>query len=81
MKGAVIVRSAMAAVAAASAACGPPTAPGGLQASTGQKGVDPIVSRIDHLVFAVADLDNGIAQLETATGGLRSAALTRAGFA
>src|SRR5690606_14257761 len=30
--------------------------------------VDAIVNRLDHLVFAVADLDEGIAQLEAETG-------------
>jgi hypothetical protein len=33
-----------------------------------QNDIEPIVHRLDHLVFAVADLDEGIAQLEAATG-------------
>lgn len=44
------------------------TSPSGSRTSMGADGADPIVNRLDHLVFAVADLDEGIAQLEAATG-------------
>jgi hypothetical protein len=61
----MIMRLAVAALAAGLAACSSATSPSRSSAAIGQ---DPIVDRLDHLVFAVADLDDGIAQLEAATG-------------
>ncbi|MGH8237018.1 MAG: VOC family protein, partial [Steroidobacteraceae bacterium] len=36
--------------------------------STSAPQVESIVERVDHLMFAVADLDEGIAQIEAVTG-------------
>jgi hypothetical protein len=54
-----MMRLAIAPLAALLAACTPWTA---------TIGVDPVVDRVDHLMFAVADLNEGIAQIEAATG-------------
>lgn len=64
----MIKRLALAALAAVLAACSSSTSPTSSPASVGRNGVDPIVNQLDHLVFAVADLDDGIAQLEAMTG-------------
>lgn len=61
-----IMRMVTACLAAVLAACSAWTSSS--QPSMGRNDVDPIVDRLDHLVFAVADLDEGIAQLEAATG-------------
>jgi hypothetical protein len=53
------MRWAMAALAGLLAACTTSMSPGD---------VDRVVPRIDHLVFAVANLDDGIKQIEAATG-------------
>ena len=52
-------RRAIAALAALLAVC---------TAATSATKVDPIVDRVDHLMFAVADLNAGIAQIEAMTG-------------
>lgn len=60
------VRMIRAVLAVVLAAC--TTAPNASGTPVGEDGSDPIVNRIDHLVFAVADLNEGIAQLEALTG-------------
>ena len=54
-----MTRWAIAALAALLAAC---------TDSTSAPQVEPIVERVDHLMFAVADLEEGIAQVEALTG-------------
>jgi hypothetical protein len=54
-----MMRLAIAPLAVVLAACTPWTA---------TPEVDPVVDRVDHLMFAVADLNEGIAQIEAATG-------------
>lgn len=63
----VNVRLVMAALVAVLAGCSP-MSPSGSRPPMDQRRVAPIVNRLDHLVFAVANLDDGIAQLEAATG-------------